>query len=816
MRQVSLVIILNLISVLCWSQISGSVVDERGDALTYVNVYVEGSSIGTTTNFDGEYLLKLPEGKYTIVYQYIGYRSVEFKLDYKGKDIRKNIVLQEQSYEMPEITISANGEDPAYAIIRKAQEKRKFYKEQSSRYECDAYVRGFNKMYDAPEKIMGIEVGDLDGLLDSTRQGVIYLSESVSRLYVSGAKKKEVMFSSKLSGDDQGYSFNSAREMDFSVYETVIELNRKIVSPIANNAFNHYRFKLEGAHIDDNGQLVNKIKVIPKDKYGPSFFGYIYINEDLWNVNSLELGITKEASQLPFIDTLNITQNYIPVEPGRWMILSNVIQFRMGSFGFDVGGNFACVYSNYILDDIDEKVFNEEVYVVKSEANTREERYWDTIRPIPLSREEKLDYHRKDSIQIVRESPEYLDSIDREHNKFKFSDILTGYSYRNSQKQLFWNFGTPLTDFDVNTIQGWNGSVSLGYEKSFDKNETRRLESSVTLNYALSSEELRPEFRIAYRANRRNNLRFELRGGRALEQINRQNPISRRLNAIMTMFFRRNYMKAYDKKFVQFSYSQDLAPAFRLSSSIDYEDRSGLSNNYDGSFFYKDTRVFTDNIQSFPDHSSLIWRISLRIRPGEKIISYPDRKFKIGSDWPTIRIHYKKAFKDILGSDTDYDLLHASINKAYDVGRFGEFHFNIHGGYFINSPEHIIDSYHFYGNQTHIANESHYRFGFLMLPYYDLSTDEHFVQWQLEHNFKGSLLNKLPLLKKLNWHLVGGFRQLIKGGVDYREMNVGVDNLGYKLFRLFRIDGVWSEYFGLDDQASQWNFGIVVGLKFDI
>ena len=57
---------------------------------------------------------------------------------------------------------------------------------------------------------------------------------------------------------------------------------------------------------------------------------------------------------------------------------------------------------------------------------------------------------------------------------------------------------------------------------------------------------------------------------------------------------------------------------------------------------------------------------------------------------------------------------------------------------------------------------------------------------------------------------------MIRGGVDYREMDVGIDDLGYKLFRLFRIDGVWSEYFGLDEQASQWNFGIVVGLKFDI
>ena len=49
---------------------------------------------------------------------------------------------------------------------------------------------GSTKIYNAPEKIMGIEVGDMDGALDSTRQGVVYLSESVSKLYVSGQRVK--------------------------------------------------------------------------------------------------------------------------------------------------------------------------------------------------------------------------------------------------------------------------------------------------------------------------------------------------------------------------------------------------------------------------------------------------------------------------------------------------------------------------------------------------------------------------------------------------------------------------------------------------
>ena len=141
------------------------------------------------------------------------------------------------------------------------------------------------------------------------------------------------MFSSKVSGDDQGYSFNSAQEMEFVFYNNTLELNRKLISPIASMAMSYYKYKLIGASLDENGQLVNKILVEPKNDFGPCFRGYIYINEDLWNINSVELYATKEAIQLPFIDSLSFKQIYIPVEKDRWMMLSNVIQFEMKPLG---------------------------------------------------------------------------------------------------------------------------------------------------------------------------------------------------------------------------------------------------------------------------------------------------------------------------------------------------------------------------------------------------------------------------------------------------------------------------------------------------
>ncbi|NBU52484.1 MAG: carboxypeptidase-like regulatory domain-containing protein, partial [Chitinophagia bacterium] len=356
MNKLSIFLFLFLYATQLFSQVNGTVTNENSEGLSYVNVFVKNTSTGTTTNLDGYYSLKLEPGNYTIVYQFIGYKSQERSVRIGTEAYTENVQLQTASYEMPQVTIEANAEDPAYAIIRKAQSRRKFHLRQNENYECDAYMRGFNKIFDAPEKIMGIDVGDLDETLDSTRQGVIYLSESVSHLYVAKGRSKEVMFSSKVSGNNQGYSFNSAQEMDFNFYNNSLELNRHIISPIGSNAMSIYNYKLEGATIDENGQLVNKIKVTPKNSFDPAFSGFIYINEDLWNINSLELSVTKEASQIPFIDTLKFKISYIPLEQNRWLPISNVINFRMSAFGFELGGNFACVYSNYKLDDVDASI----------------------------------------------------------------------------------------------------------------------------------------------------------------------------------------------------------------------------------------------------------------------------------------------------------------------------------------------------------------------------------------------------------------------------------------------------------------------------
>ncbi len=60
--------------------ISGTVTDESGMPLPFANVFVEGTTVGTTTDIDGNYTLKVPDGASTIVVAYTGYGDMKLAL----------------------------------------------------------------------------------------------------------------------------------------------------------------------------------------------------------------------------------------------------------------------------------------------------------------------------------------------------------------------------------------------------------------------------------------------------------------------------------------------------------------------------------------------------------------------------------------------------------------------------------------------------------------------------------------------------------------------------------------------------------------
>ncbi|WP_340139848.1 DUF5686 and carboxypeptidase regulatory-like domain-containing protein [Christiangramia echinicola] len=624
-----------------YSQITGVVNDEKGNSLPYVNIYTETGSKGTTTNEEGIYELKISEsGTYTLVYQFLGYKTQKKKIDAENFPIELNITLKSESTSLDEVSV-VGGEDPAYAIIRNAIKLREINAEKLESFTADFYSRGLWRIKNAPEKILGQDVGDLGGGLDSTRSGIVYLSETISKIaYQKPDDFKEKIIASKVSGDDNGFSLNSAQEAYFSFYENTLEINSEIISPIAEYAFNYYRYKLEGTFFDDRGNMINKILVTPKRTGDRVFSGYIYIVEDLWQIYGVELTTTGIAIQVPPIEEIVFRQNYkYSDENDLYIQISQSVDFSFKIFGIGGNGRFTAVYSNFDFSpDFNRNSFGREILSFAEQANKKDSLYWQEVRPVPLTTEEIEDYVRKDSIQEIRSTKTYKDSVDSVENKFGLTDIFFGYTYRNSWKNQTFSISPPIAGVTFNTVQGWNTNVGINYTKRTGEDEENYWRLYSNLSYGLSDERFRINGRFEKKFNNYSKPYLRIEGGVSAEQINNREPISPLLNNATTIFFERNYLKLYEKSFVGVAYGQEVVNGLRLFNEVSWENRQALINNTDHVIINWDDRTYTsnnpqepDNFGSIPFEEHSLFKINFiaDISFGQKFMSYPNGKYNI-------------------------------------------------------------------------------------------------------------------------------------------------------------------------------------------
>jgi hypothetical protein len=814
-------IVLLLCSLSASAQLKGNISDIENQPIPFVNIYIENSYTGTTSNEQGDYELALPEpGTYTIVFQFLGFKTQTKTIEIKKFPYTLDITLLEENISLNEVVISYN-ENPADRIIRAAIAKRKAQLEKINAYSADFYSKGIIRLKNVPEKFLGQEIGDMDGLLDSTRSGILYLSETVSKInYEKPDKLSEKIIASKVSGDSNGFSFNNASDVDYNFYYNTVPIISDIVSPIADYAFNYYRYKLEGVFYDNGGRLINKIKVIPRRENDRVFSGVVYIVEDQWGFYGLELSVTGKQIQSAAVDMITLKQNASYDEKSDyWVVRSQTISFKFGFLGFNGDGSFVANYSNYKLNPSFEKsVFTNEILAFEAEANKKDSTYWNTLRPVPLTKEEFKDYIKKDSLQVLYNSKTYLDSIDASSNKFKIGNLISGYTYEKSFEHKEFNISSPLAGVHFNTVQGFNTNVDINYTKRYDEFKNYlAIENQV--NYSFDTQTLRGTVGFRYKFNNVNDLNIGFSAGLKVQQFNDQEPISSLINELSSLLFEENYMKLFENRFVKINYGQELFNGFRFGTALSFENRRGLFNSSDYTTLNQDDKSYTSNnpldplnfdAAPFENHNILKFKFKGAIRFGQKYLSYPGSKYNLNTPkYPKLNFSYEKGF-GATNTHYNYDHLSVNLSQNFSLENKGDFSYNLYGGTFFGASSiAFMDAKHINGNQTHVSLDDRYLSSFKNVGYYDFSTSGNYMEYHLEHDFKGYILGKIPLINKLNYNLIVGVHGFsAKDQKPYQEFSLGINNIGWKKYRFLRVDYVRSYHSGFV------NDGVLFGISF--
>jgi hypothetical protein len=789
------------------AQLKGNITAKNGEPLSSVSVYLENTFTGTTTNDNGDYNLTLEKpGKYTLVFQIIGFTTLKKEVLITSFPFELDVVLEEENVQLKEIVISTK-DNPANRIIRNVIANKEKNTDKYSKYTAKFYSRGLFRIKDAPEKFLGISIGDLGGGLDSTRSGIVYLSETFSNISFQKKPKKfkEKITASKVSGKDNGVSFNRAEESSLDLYENSLEVFNGLVSPIASNAFSYYKYKLVGTFYDTNGRLINKIKLIPKQKNDRVFDGFIYIVEDDWALYGTDVTTTGAQIGIPVLNSLELKQGYqYSEEIAGWVLTNQTIGFDISFFGIKQNGKFSYVYSDYnFKPSFIEKNFTNEVLSFEKDATKKDTVFWNKLRPVQLTTEEATDYKIKDSIKIVRKSKKYLDSIDSKGNTFGWLDPITGYRFRNSYKNNSFTYNGPLLKSGFNTVQGFYTGAGFRYFEQINK-YGKWWNAGVNAEYGFSDKRLRPTFFFTKKWDNFSRPRLNISGGVTTSQFNGREPMLKLNNTLRSLFYGNNYIKIYEKTFTKVAYSEEIKNGVYFSSSLEYAKRTPLFNTTNYSFVKESKNEYTSNNPleitdftnaAFKEHNIAILNVGAKFIFGQKYAMYPNSKSNEGNDtYPTLSLKYTKRF-GANNSALNSDVFIANIKQDISAGNYGNFQYHLRAGAFLKKKNiAFMDNLQANGNQLLFPIDAGLN-AFNLLEYYKFYTNDKYAEMHVEHNFRGAFLGQIPLINKLNFHLVLGVKALFMADKKpYTEYAVGLANVGIGKWRLLRIEYVNSQY----------------------
>jgi len=782
--------------------LSGRVIDQRGAPVSFVSVYIRNTTYGTTSNEQGFYKFILSAGEYDVIYRYVGYKEQIEHVTVADQDILHNVQMADEVFQLKTTNAADkhNRDTAANMIMRKVIAKRKYYLNEVNSYSCAVYVKGMQKLVSAPKGLMNNGVSKvLD--LDSNGRGILYQSESISNYnYQRPGRIKEVTVSSREAGISPAFSYSKASDLQANFYQSLFEVpglsRHAFVSPVSQNAFWYYRYHLEGATVE-NGRTIDKIKLTGRRAGEYTFVGDIYIVEGDWRIYSVDLQLTNKVNRLNLVDTMNISQQYIPVQDNIWMPTSIQYDYRGEVLGFKFQGYYVGIYNNYKFNvTFPPHYFNGEILRLDTAANSKNTAYWDKNRPLPLTAEETRDYQKKDSILRLEKSKFYLDSLQKKKNRIliiPYAVVGATKTSRDNKDSLYiYPFNQTLF---YNTVEGLG--LNLKARLSHTSNDFKTIAITPNLRYGFADKLFSANIHSYYFYDPFHEGHLFADFGTDVLDLNNVGTRSLYFNTLSTLLSNDNYVKYYRSEFGDVGFMHELTNGVIFRGSLSYANRTQLFNNSYAHIFTSKTRRYTSNNPLapdtvpandrsilFPQNQALTLNASVKFTFDQQYITRATGKIYLPSKYPTLTVNYRKAIRGVFGSDADYDFVSADVSQdKIRVGLMGYSSFKFQAGDFFNKKAlYFMDYNHFLGNQGTTFDPT-YVGSFHFLPFYQFSANSFYIEAHYQHNFAGSLLNNISFMRRFKLEEIVGANYLTeRNNKDYREFYVGLQRL------IFRVD----------------------------
>lgn len=810
-KSITLFCLLSLLSQISYSQyIKGSIKDNDGAPLPFASVYIKNSTIGVSSNLKGEYFLETSPGTYTIVYSFVGYKTIEKEISLKNKTpLHIDIILLDANTSLNAVEIVSNTKDRAKEIMKQVRKNRKLYLNQINNFSCDTYLKtSLEKELKKPIPTDSTNKNTVskkgDGMATHLKNEKLNLIESISETYFKSPRAyKEVIKAyhdyaetqqeersvsvtidygtddiapTQYTAENPYLLYSGIMSSDLNFYKNLINYptitQQPIVSPIASNSALSYTYNFDGFFYEGD-QLIHKITVKPIYKSEALFYGTIFIEDSTWALRSVDLSINKAA--LLFCKEFKVIQNYTKVDSNKYVPTRRELFYTISEGKYNIIGNSRINHSNYKINrEFPPKLFGNEIKRYEVDAFDKDSTYWKEVRPLTLKDSELQFIHESDSLKAYYTSDEYFSKADSAFNKVNIWSILNGVGHRNRKKGTEWYLSGIFEQVNPFGIGGYRHKLPGYFNKEF-KNDYL-LETEGFVDYGFNNKDVKGKLGVGLTYFPKKFVRTFIEIGDFYDQINDYASIEQ-------VFSRSNYTRT---KSISITQRMEITNGLFGELTFDYSDQQPITNielaNWSNQLFGG-----LNSPTNFQRYTKSELKLELKYRIKQKYILKGNKKIIIGSKHPEISLIYRKGIPDLFDSEVNFDYIELGIKDEMQLARFGSSRWEAKAGTFPNKNNLRTLEYKFFrGSDRWFFSDPVQSFQLLDSIF---STPNEYLKANYVHHFEGSILNKVPLVNKLKFQLAAGAGTLVIPDADFAhfEMFAGLERIFRIKQQLFRI-----------------------------
>lgn len=806
--------------------VEGYVTDAaNGEPLPFASLKFVGSSQGTRTDGNGYYLLSATaDAGIKLEVSYLGYTTQVLTVK-TGVRQRLDIRLSPDGIVLEEVEVKRKREhyrrrdNPAVLFVRQVIGHRESNDPRNHDYfsyeQYQKMVFALNEYKRQPRK--GGKKGKFDFLsefIDTLEVGTTILpvseKERLETVFYRKAPKSEkrLVMADKSSGVDEIFSRDGIQQFLGEVFrETNIFQNniplflQRFVSPLSTIGPTFYKYYLLDT-VQVAGQPCVDLGFTPFNSESFGFTGHLFVSLDsTYFVRRAVLNVAKDIN-LNFVSGMTIEQTFERAPDSTRIQTKDDIRvnFKLSEKSKGMYAQRLIIYRNHSFEHSQaeqEKVFNQSAPILTDAlAYNRPDVYWDKMRP---------EEARKKNPKSVEQLMSRLRSVPIFYYTEQFISIMvSGYipTDKDARKNKF-DLGPMNSTVNGNAIEGARFRVGGGTTPAFNEHwflegyaaygtRDRKLKYDAIAEYSFTP---RNTYRLEYPIH---SLRFEY-----MYDINKlgQKYMYTSKDNVMLAIRRKKDTRATYLRLAEMTYTREHYNGFSYKAILrnrrEYATPYALFNRIeaDGTFTPRHHYDMTE------------LEIDLRYGYNEKFYQTRTQRFPITFDAWVINLSHAMAKKGFLGSSYDYQRTEFGLQKRFWFSAFGYLDAIVKAGKVWNEvpyPLLILPN----ANLTYTIQPETYT----NMNALEFINDEH-VSWDLTYYLNGNLLNRLPLIKKLQWREVFCFRGLwghltdkndpVKGigkglfafpndtyrlnRTPYMEASVGFENI----FKFLRIDYVW-------------------------